>query len=182
MARKAGIPEGVFEMVTGNPKEIGEVFLGEPRIRRISFTGSTAVGKMLASACGPDPETDDIRARRKRAFHRVRDAHFDDAVDGLVAAKLRNSGRSVFRRIASLYKTLFMIDLCRRLPKKWPGFASIRVCRKSLSLGRWRAGSGMTSSWNSSRTPSAMGPRWRWAAKHTQRWPLLRADSTGRSN
>lgn len=166
-ARKAGIPEGVFEMVTGNPKEIGEVFLGEPRIRRISFTGSTAVGKMLASACGPDLKRMTLELGGNAPFIVFEDAHFDDAVDGLVAAKLRNSGRSVFRRIASLYKTLFMIDLCRRLPKKWPGFASIRVCRKSLSLGRWRAGSGMTSSWNSSRTPSAMGPRWRWAAKHT---------------
>src|SRR5690606_4410639 len=53
-ARRAGIPEGVFEMVTGDPKEIGEVFTSDPRIRKISFTGSTVVGKLLASACGKD--------------------------------------------------------------------------------------------------------------------------------
>jgi acyl-CoA reductase-like NAD-dependent aldehyde dehydrogenase len=51
-ARRAGIPEGVFEMVTGNPQEIGALFTGDDRIRKLSFTGSTAVGKLLATACG----------------------------------------------------------------------------------------------------------------------------------
>lgn len=51
-AREAGIPEGVFEMVTGDPKAIGEAFTSDARIQKISFTGSTRVGKLLAQQCG----------------------------------------------------------------------------------------------------------------------------------
>jgi succinate-semialdehyde dehydrogenase / glutarate-semialdehyde dehydrogenase len=92
-ARKAGIPEGVFEMVTGNPKEIGELFTSDSRIRKISFTGSTAVGKLLASACGKDLKKMTLELGGNAPFIVFDDANFDDAVAGLVAAKLRNSGQ-----------------------------------------------------------------------------------------
>ncbi|WP_345816576.1 NAD-dependent succinate-semialdehyde dehydrogenase [Paraburkholderia sp. PREW-6R] len=92
-ARKAGIPEGVFEMVTGNPKEIGELFTSDPRIRKISFTGSTAVGRLLASACGKDLKKMTLELGGNAPFIVFDDASFDDAVAGLVAAKLRNSGQ-----------------------------------------------------------------------------------------
>lgn len=92
-ARKAGIPEGVFEMVTGNPKEIGEVFTSDSRIRKISFTGSTAVGKLLASACGKDLKKMTLELGGNAPFIVFDDASFDDAVAGIVAAKLRNSGQ-----------------------------------------------------------------------------------------
>lgn len=92
-ARRAGIPEGVFEMVTGDPKEIGEVFTSDPRIRKISFTGSTVVGKLLASACGKDLKKMTLELGGNAPFIVFDDASFDDAVAGLVAAKLRNSGQ-----------------------------------------------------------------------------------------
>ena len=92
-ARKAGIPEGVFEMVTGNPKEIGDVFTTDSRIRKLSFTGSTAVGKLLASACGKDLKKMTLELGGNAPFIVFDDASFDDAVAGLVAAKLRNSGQ-----------------------------------------------------------------------------------------
>jgi succinate-semialdehyde dehydrogenase/glutarate-semialdehyde dehydrogenase len=92
-ARKAGIPDGVFEMVTGNPKEIGGVFTTDPRIRKISFTGSTAVGKLLASACGQDLKKMTLELGGNAPFIVFDDASFDDAVAGVVAAKLRNSGQ-----------------------------------------------------------------------------------------
>jgi succinate-semialdehyde dehydrogenase / glutarate-semialdehyde dehydrogenase len=92
-ARMAGIPEGVFEMVTGNPKEIGEVFVTDSRIRKLSFTGSTAVGKLLASACGKDLKKMTLELGGNAPFIVFDDANFDDAVAGIVAAKLRNSGQ-----------------------------------------------------------------------------------------
>ncbi|QEN85857.1 NAD-dependent succinate-semialdehyde dehydrogenase [Labrys sp. KNU-23] len=92
-ARKAGIPEGVFEMVTGNPKEIGEVFTSDSRIRKISFTGSTAVGKLLASACGKELKKMTLELGGNAPFIVFDDASLDDAVAGIVAAKLRNSGQ-----------------------------------------------------------------------------------------
>jgi succinate-semialdehyde dehydrogenase/glutarate-semialdehyde dehydrogenase len=92
-ARRAGLPEGVFEMVTGNPQEIGEAFTSDSRIRKISFTGSTAVGKLLASACGKDLKKMTLELGGNAPFIVFDDAGFDEAVSGLVAAKLRNSGQ-----------------------------------------------------------------------------------------
>lgn len=92
-ARQAGIPEGVFEMVTGNPQEIGALFTSDTRIRKISFTGSTAIGKVLASACGNDLKKMTLELGGNAPFIVFDDAGFDDAVAGLVAAKLRNSGQ-----------------------------------------------------------------------------------------
>ncbi|WP_300757167.1 NAD-dependent succinate-semialdehyde dehydrogenase [Janthinobacterium sp.] len=92
-ARRAGIPEGVFEMVTGNPKDIGQLFVSDTRIRKISFTGSTAIGKLLASACGNDLKKMTLELGGNAPFIVFDDASFDDAVAGLVSAKLRNSGQ-----------------------------------------------------------------------------------------
>ena len=92
-ARRAGIPEGVFEMVTGNPKEIGELFTGDTRIRKISFTGSTAVGKLLASASGATLTKMTLELGGNAPFIVFDDAKFDEALAGIVAAKLRNSGQ-----------------------------------------------------------------------------------------
>lgn len=92
-ARKAGIPAGVFEMVTGNPKQIGELFTADSRIRKISFTGSTAVGKLLATACGKDLKKMTLELGGNAPFIVFEDASFEEAVAGIVAAKLRNSGQ-----------------------------------------------------------------------------------------
>ncbi|WP_010163421.1 NAD-dependent succinate-semialdehyde dehydrogenase [Sphingomonas sp. PAMC 26617] len=92
-ARRAGIPEGVFEMVTGNPKEIGELFTSDLRIRKISFTGSTAVGKLLASASGATLKKMTLELGGNAPFVVFADADFDEAVAGAVLAKLRNSGQ-----------------------------------------------------------------------------------------
>lgn len=92
-AREAGIPEGVFEMVTGNPQEIGALFTDDDRIRKISFTGSTAVGKLLATASGRALKKMTLELGGNAPFIVFDDADFDEAVTGLVAAKLRNSGQ-----------------------------------------------------------------------------------------
>jgi len=92
-ARKAGIPEGVFEMVTGDPRHIGELFTGDSRIRKISFTGSTAVGKLLASACGGDLKKMTLELGGNAPFIVFDDASIEDATTALVSAKLRNSGQ-----------------------------------------------------------------------------------------
>jgi succinate-semialdehyde dehydrogenase / glutarate-semialdehyde dehydrogenase len=92
-ARRAGIPEGVFEMVTGHPQEIGALLTGDDRIRKISFTGSTAVGKLLATACGNTLKKMTLELGGNAPFIVFDDAGIEDAVAGLVAAKLRNSGQ-----------------------------------------------------------------------------------------
>ncbi|WP_136067887.1 NAD-dependent succinate-semialdehyde dehydrogenase [Modicisalibacter radicis] len=92
-AREAGIPEGVFEMVTGNPKEIGERFTSDTRIRKISFTGSTAVGRTLAGAAGQTLTRMTLELGGNAPFIVFDDADLEAAVEGAVGAKLRNSGQ-----------------------------------------------------------------------------------------
>ncbi len=92
-ARRAGIPPGVFEMVTGHPKDIGELFTSDTRIRKISFTGSTAVGKLLASASGATLTKMTLELGGNAPFIVFDDADLDEALAGAVAAKLRNSGQ-----------------------------------------------------------------------------------------
>lgn len=92
-AREAGIPEGVFEMVTGDPKTIGEAFTSDPRIQKISFTGSTNVGKLLARNSADTLKKMTMELGGNAPFIVFDDVDVDDAVAGLVAAKLRNSGQ-----------------------------------------------------------------------------------------
>ncbi|NVZ22124.1 NAD-dependent succinate-semialdehyde dehydrogenase [Pseudomonas costantinii] len=92
-ARKAGIEEGVLEVVVGDPKEIGLLLTGDPRIRKISFTGSTGVGKLLASQCAATIKKMTLELGGNAPFIVFQDANLDEAVTGLVSAKLRNSGQ-----------------------------------------------------------------------------------------
>jgi succinate-semialdehyde dehydrogenase/glutarate-semialdehyde dehydrogenase len=92
-ARKAGIEEGVLEVVAGDPKEIGAILTGDPRIRKISFTGSTGVGRLLASQCAATIKKMTMELGGNAPFIVFEDANIDEAVKGLVGAKLRNSGQ-----------------------------------------------------------------------------------------
>ena len=92
-ARKAGIPEGVLEVVAGDPREIGLILTGHPRIRKISFTGSTGVGKLLAAQCAASIKKMTLELGGNAPFIVFQDADLDEAVKGLVGAKLRNSGQ-----------------------------------------------------------------------------------------
>ncbi|QZP18963.1 NAD-dependent succinate-semialdehyde dehydrogenase [Pseudomonas sp. DR208] len=92
-ARKAGIPEGVLEVVAGDPREIGLILTGDPRIRKISFTGSTDVGKLLAAQCAASIKKMTLELGGNAPFIVFQDADLDEAVKGLVGAKLRNSGQ-----------------------------------------------------------------------------------------
>lgn len=92
-ARKAGIEAGVLEVVVGDPKEIGLILTGDPRIRKISFTGSTGVGKLLAAQCATTIKKMTLELGGNAPFIVFEDANLDEAVKGLVSAKLRNSGQ-----------------------------------------------------------------------------------------
>lgn len=92
-ARKAGIAEGVLEVVVGDPKAIGLILTGDPRIRKISFTGSTGVGKLLAAQCAASIKKMTLELGGNAPFIVFQDANLDEAVKGLVGAKLRNSGQ-----------------------------------------------------------------------------------------
>lgn len=92
-ARQAGIPPGVFEMVTGDPQAIGAAFTRDPRIQKLSFTGSTRVGKLLAQQCGASLKKMTMELGGNAPFIVFNDSPIAETITGLVNAKLRNSGQ-----------------------------------------------------------------------------------------
>ena len=94
LAQEAGVPPGVFNIVTGPPKEIGEVLTEDPRIAKFTFTGSTAVGKMLAARCMGTVKRVSLELGGNAPFIVFEDADIDAAVEGALISKFRNSGQT----------------------------------------------------------------------------------------
>ncbi|TDR56233.1 succinate semialdehyde dehydrogenase [Halomonas ventosae] len=95
LAEEVGFPAGVINVVTASrPAEIGEVLTTDPRVRKISFTGSTPVGKRLLAQCAGTVKKASMELGGNAPFIVFDDADLDAAVEGAVASKYRNSGQT----------------------------------------------------------------------------------------
>ena len=94
LAEEAGLPEGLFSVVTGKPQEIGSEFTSSPSVRKLSFTGSTAVGRMLMERCGATVKRLSLELGGNAPFIVFADADLDAAVAGAVVSKYRNAGQT----------------------------------------------------------------------------------------
>jgi succinate-semialdehyde dehydrogenase/glutarate-semialdehyde dehydrogenase len=94
LARRAGIPDGVVNVVTGDAVAIGGEFTGNPKVRKISFTGSTQVGKLLMSQAAGTVKKVSLELGGNAPFIVLDDADLDVAVAGAIASKYRNTGQT----------------------------------------------------------------------------------------
>ena len=94
LADRAGIPKGVFNVVTGDPVEIGAEMTSNPIVRKVSFTGSTKVGKMLMRQCSDTLKKVSLELGGNAPFIVFDDADVDAAVQGAMASKFRNTGQT----------------------------------------------------------------------------------------
>ncbi|HZW23082.1 NAD-dependent succinate-semialdehyde dehydrogenase [Noviherbaspirillum sp.] len=94
LAEQVGIPGGVFQVLTGDAREIGGVLTASPVVRKLSFTGSTEVGRILMAQCAPTIKRLSLELGGNAPFIVFADADLDAAADGAVAAKYRNSGQT----------------------------------------------------------------------------------------
>jgi succinate-semialdehyde dehydrogenase/glutarate-semialdehyde dehydrogenase len=94
LAERAGVPPGVFSVVTGDPKAIGAEMTSNPIVRKLSFTGSTAVGRLLMAQCAPTIKKVSLELGGNAPFIVFEDADLDAAVAGAIASKYRNSGQT----------------------------------------------------------------------------------------
>ncbi len=94
LAEEAGVPAGVVNIVTGKPAPIGDEFLDNPAVRKITFTGSTAVGRMLAGRGAEALKRVSMELGGNAPLIVFDDADVDRAVAGAVASKFRNSGQT----------------------------------------------------------------------------------------
>src|SRR5574343_237263 len=94
LAEQAGLPAGVFNVLTGNPAAIGGELCANPVVRKLSFTGSTAVGRLLMAQCAPTIKKLSLELGGNAPFIVFNDADVDAAVAGAIAAKYRNTGQT----------------------------------------------------------------------------------------
>ncbi len=94
LAEQAGIPKGVFSVITGAAKEIGGEMTSNPIVRAISFTGSTAVGKLLMAQCASTVKKIGLELGGNAPFIVFDDADLDAAVQGAMLSKYRNAGQT----------------------------------------------------------------------------------------
>ena len=94
LAEQAGIPDGVFNVVAGEARAIGKVLMESDIVRKLSFTGSTRTGKLLAAQCANTLKKMSLELGGNAPFIVFDDADIEAAVRGAIASKFRNTGQT----------------------------------------------------------------------------------------
>lgn len=94
LAEQAGVPRGIFSVVTGRAAAIGGVMTASPTVRKLTFTGSTAIGQLLMQQCAGTVKKLSLELGGNAPFIVFDDADLDAAVAGAVASKYRNAGQT----------------------------------------------------------------------------------------
>ena len=94
LGERAGLPKGVFNVITGPAVEIGGELTSNPKIRKLSFTGSTATGKLLMAQCAGTVKKISLELGGNAPFIVFDDADLEAAVEGAIASKYRNTGQT----------------------------------------------------------------------------------------
>ena len=94
LAERAGVPRGVFSCVTGGAKEIGGELTSNPIVRKLTFTGSTEIGKLLMEQCAATVKKTSMELGGNAPFIVFDDADIEMAVKGAIASKYRNAGQT----------------------------------------------------------------------------------------
>ena len=94
LAEQAGIPKGVINVITGKSAEIGAVFTSHEKVKKLTFTGSTPVGRLLMQQCAPTIKKLALELGGNAPLIVFEDADLDKAVQGAMLAKYRNAGQT----------------------------------------------------------------------------------------
>src|SRR5437763_11225277 len=94
LGQRAGIPKGVFNVITGNSRAIGAELCANPAVRKLSFTGSTETGRILMKQCADTIKKLSLELGGNAPFIVFDDADIDAAVEGAIASKYRNAGQT----------------------------------------------------------------------------------------
>lgn len=119
---EAGLPGGVLNVVPStSASRITEPVLRDPRVRKMSFTGSTEVGRKLVEQCAPNLQRMSMELGGNAAFLVFDDADLDAAVEGAVTAKMRNNGESCVAANRFLVQSSIAEDFTHRLTERMAG-------------------------------------------------------------
>ncbi|MQT77962.1 succinate-semialdehyde dehydrogenase, partial [Pseudomonas helleri] len=116
LGERAGIPAGVLNIVTGNrAREIGAELTGNPSVQKVSFTGSTGIGKTLMAQCAETIKKVSLELGGNAPFIVFEDADLDAAVEGAMGSKFRNSGQTCVCTNRILVQNSVYEEFTRRL-------------------------------------------------------------------
>jgi succinate-semialdehyde dehydrogenase/glutarate-semialdehyde dehydrogenase len=116
LAERAGIPAGVLNIVTGNrAREIGAEMTANPAVQKVSFTGSTGIGKVLMAQCAQTIKKVSLELGGNAPFIVFDDADLDAAVQGAIGSKFRNSGQTCVCTNRLLVQNSVYDEFTRRL-------------------------------------------------------------------
>ena len=94
LAERAGVPDGVLNVIAGGSSDIGGELTGNPTVRKLTFTGSTPVGKMLEAQCADTMKKTSMELGGNAPFIVFDDADLDAAIEGALISKYRNAGQT----------------------------------------------------------------------------------------
>lgn len=115
LAHRAGVPKGVFNVITGSATAIGGEMTGNPTVRKLTFTGSTEVGKTLMAQCAGTVKKLSLELGGNAPFIVFDDADLDAAVQGALASKYRNTGQTCVCANRLLIQAAVYDEFARRL-------------------------------------------------------------------
>ncbi|MDD9909635.1 MAG: NAD-dependent succinate-semialdehyde dehydrogenase [Ahrensia sp.] len=118
IGERAGLPEGVINIVTGSASEIGKELCSNETVRKITFTGSTPVGRTLLKQCAGTVKKTSMELGGNAPFIVFNSADIDAAVEGAMAAKYRNSGQTCVCVNRFYVQSKIYNEFCEKLAKK----------------------------------------------------------------
>ena len=121
LADRAGIPPGIVNVITGPSGKMGAELTGNPVVRKLSFTGSTEVGKLLMEQCAGTIKKVSLELGGNAPFIVFDDADLDAAVEGAIASKYRNAGQTCVCANRLLVQSGVYDDFAERLTKAVAG-------------------------------------------------------------
>lgn len=136
---EAGVPDGVLNVVTGRGSEIGDALVSHPDVRRVAFTGSTAVGRHVVSVAGPDLKRVSLELGGSDPVIICADADVDAAVKAVIIGRYWNAGQACLgcKRVFvhdSVYEQ-FVSQLVERVGRYEPGDGTVKAEKPKLRMG-----------------------------------------------
>ncbi|THF63364.1 NAD-dependent succinate-semialdehyde dehydrogenase [Pseudothauera rhizosphaerae] len=135
LAEQAGIPRGVLNVLTGDPVAIGGELTANPVVRKLSFTGSTEVGRLLMAQCAPTIKKLSLELGGNAPFIVFDDADLDAAVEGALASKYRNAGQTCVCANRMLVQAGVYERFTNRLAEAMAGFRVGRGVDEGVNVG-----------------------------------------------
>ena len=135
LAERAGIPAGVINIVAGITREIGAELTSNPTVRKLTFTGSTAVGKLLIEQCAGTVKRTSMELGGNAPFIVFDDADLDEAVKGAIICKFRNAGQTCVCANRILVQEGVYDEFAERLQEATAGLQMGNGAEEGVTIG-----------------------------------------------